>query len=292
MVEGMRLQAYPGSDLVVEQELESGSNYSRRIVSYRSEGLKIYALLTVPFGQSPPAGWPGIVFNHGYIPPDEYRTTERYIAYVDWLARCGYALLRPDYRGHGDSEGQALGGYGRPDYTIDVLNAFSSLKRFPGVNPERIGMWGHSMGGHITLRAMVTVPDLKAGVIWAGVVASYPDLISRWRATPPASISSGARRWRQQFNDQYGTPDQNPDFWAAISPDTYLTDLSGPLQLHHAQGDETVPVLFSELLYEKSLALGAPVELYIYPGDNHNINQNFAQAMDRTIAFFDAYLKE
>jgi dipeptidyl aminopeptidase/acylaminoacyl peptidase len=292
MIEGMRLLDYPGSDLEIEQDLENGANYTRQIVSYRSEGLKIFALLTVPLGEPPPTGWPVIVFNHGYIPPDEYRTTERYVAYVDLLARSGYIVFRPDYRGHGDSQGEALGAYGRPDYTIDVLNAVASVRRVAEADPERVGMWGHSMGGHITLRAMVTTRDIKAGVIWAGVVASYADLMTRWRSTPPATISGTARRWRSQFIADYGDPETNPEFWAAISPDSYLDDLSGPLQLHHAEGDETVPVLFSQLLYQKAQDTGAPVDLYLYPGDNHNINQNFSLAMQRTIEFFDRYLKE
>ena len=38
-------------------------------------------------------------------------------------------------------------------------------------------------------------------------------------------------------------------------------------------------------------AAGKPVELYTYPGDNHNINGNFVVAMQRTIAFFDKYVK-
>lgn len=82
-----------------------------------------------------------IVFNHGYIPPGQYRTTERYVAYVDAFAREGYLVFRPDYRGHGRSEGDAAGGYGSPAYTIDVLNAVASLKSFPNANPEQIGMW-------------------------------------------------------------------------------------------------------------------------------------------------------
>ncbi len=45
-----------------------------------------------------------------------------------------------------------------------------SLKRFKEVDPERIGMWGHSMGGWITMRAMVTSRDIKAGVIWGSKV--------------------------------------------------------------------------------------------------------------------------
>ena len=38
-------------------------------------------------------------------------------------------------------------------------------------------------------------------------------------------------------------------------------------------------------------AVGAPVELFTYPGDNHNISGNFNTAMGRTIAFFDAHVK-
>ena len=51
-----------------------------------------------------------IVFNHGYIPPAEYRTTERYVAYVDGFARNGYIVFRPDYRGHDQSEGECVAG--------------------------------------------------------------------------------------------------------------------------------------------------------------------------------------
>jgi hypothetical protein len=89
MIELMRAQSYPGSDLIFEQTLAPGSNYDRYIVSYLSEGNKIYALLTIPQGQTPPTGWPVIIFNHGYIPPAEYRTTERYVAYVDGVERGG-----------------------------------------------------------------------------------------------------------------------------------------------------------------------------------------------------------
>lgn len=161
----LRQTSYPGSEIILEQALEPGGNYFRFYASYQSEGLKIYGLLTIPYGEMPPPGWPAIVFNHGYIPPEVYRTTERYIAYVDWLAQSGYIVFRIDYRGHDRSEGEPNGAYGDPGYTVDVLNAVAALKRFPQVDPERIGMWGHSMGGYLTLRAMVISPDVKAGVI-------------------------------------------------------------------------------------------------------------------------------
>jgi len=291
-VEAMRQREYPGSDITIEQTLDPGSNYRRYIASYRSDGLKIFALLTIPGGPKPSSGWPVVVFNHGYIPPAEYRTTERYVAYVDGFARNGYIVFRSDYRGHGSSEGQATGGYGSPDYTVDVLNAVSSLKRFPEADPNRIGMWGHSMGGHLTLRSMVTVKDIKAGVIWAGVVASYPDLMTRWNRPPGgAPVPAAASRWRQTLIGQYGTPEDNPQFWNAISPNSYLADVSGPVQLHHGTEDHSVPLTFSEGLNAQLRDAGKAVEFYTYAGDDHNLSNGFGLAMQRSVGFFDRHVK-
>ena len=76
-----------------------------------------------------------------------------------------------------------------------------------------------------------------------------------------------------------------------ISANTYLNDLSGPLQLHAGTGDEDVPVKFSQDLYQQILATGKPVEYYEYEGDNHDLTNYFNLAMQRTIEFFDKYLK-
>lgn len=293
-IEGMRLTPYPGSVIVVEDTLDPGVNYNRYYAYYLSEGYKIYGLLTVPFGDSPEGGWPAIVFNHGYIPPTQYRTTERYIAYVDWLARSQYIVFRIDFRGHDRSEGTARGAYGDPGYSVDVLNAVSSLQQFPLANPDKIGMWGHSMGGYLTLRAMVIDEDIKAGVIWAGVVASYPDMMARWRRNTPGPVPTPptfARRWQQEWITEHGSSDENPDFWSSISSNSYVDDLSGPIQLHHGSADESVPVIFSELLRDEILAVGGEVEFYLYEGDNHNLSNYFSLAMTRTIEFFDRYLK-
>ncbi|MCE7986144.1 MAG: alpha/beta fold hydrolase [Caldilinea sp. CFX5] len=295
MVEYMRRQSYPGSDIVIEETLAPGANYNRYLVSYRSEGYKIYALLTVPQGAKPAAGWPVIIFNHGFIPPEIYRTTERYVAYVDGFARNGYIVFRSDYRGHGFSEGEPTSSRGSPAYTIDVLNAVASMKRYAGADPARIGMWGHSMGGLLTLRSMVTTKDVKVGVIWAGVVASYPELYyqrNRQPDTQPVDAATAQRRrWREEIVAKWGTPEEAPDIWAAISPNAYLSEISGPLQLHHGTADSDVPVRYSQTLNRQMQAVGQPVEYYEYSEDNHNLSVNFGTAMARSVAFFDRYLK-
>ena len=90
------------------------------------------------------------------------------------------------------------------------------------------------MGGNITLRALVIDPRIKVAVIWAGVTATYQDLLENWHpppgSGPPPSVT---RNWRQDWVARYGTPEQNPQFWGSISPMAYLRDISAPIQVHH-----------------------------------------------------------
>jgi dipeptidyl aminopeptidase/acylaminoacyl peptidase len=294
-IEAMRQEKYVGSELIIETTLPAKPSYNQYVASYVSDGFKQFGLLTVPKGEMPDGGYPAIVFNHGYIQPEVYRTTERYVAYVDALAAAGFVVFKPDYRGHGNSEGNPEGAYYSTAYTRDVLQAMESMKKFEEVNPERIGMWGHSMGGHITLRSMVVVPDIKVGVIWGGVVASYQDMTTNWNRSRPWQPSdrerTTRRSGRQTFIDQYGSPEQNGEFWNSISPITYVKDISGPVQIHHGLADDVVPALFSKRLYEAMTIANKTVEYYEYPGGDHNLSgADFGVAMGRTVEFFRKYL--
>ncbi|HVZ11483.1 MAG TPA: alpha/beta fold hydrolase [Patescibacteria group bacterium] len=296
-IENLKKRSYPGSDLKIEETLDPGSNYKRYIASYTSDGNKIYGLLTVPNDASPTNKKPAIIFNHGYIPPTEYVTTERYVAYQGDLAAAGYVTYKSDYRGNGKSEGDPENPYYSPNYVIDVLNALSSVKKLPYVNIDKIGMWGHSMGGNITFKALVTEPsEIKAAVIWSGVVGTYDDLINRWHpnrytAQGAANISEHQRSIRQNLIDKYGTPQSDSSFWKAIDPYTYISDITAPIQINQGLADEDVPPLFAEDFKNALQKNGKTVEYYTYEGADHNLSQPFGLVMQRTIAFFDKYLK-
>jgi len=295
-IEYLRSRDYPGSEIKIEQTLPDKGNYHQYIASYQSDGLKIYALLTVPVGNKPDGGWPVILFNHGYIAPQDYSTTSRYVAYVDYFARNGYVVFKPDYRGNGKSEGQPGSAYYSANYVIDDLNALSSIQKFPEVNPDKVGIWGHSMGGNITLKDLVIKPDsIKAAVIWGGVVGSYDDLINNWQHRVSYRPNSEDLRLRNQNRqniiNMYGTPSSNPDFWNSIDPTYYISDIKTPVQLDVGGADNEVPNDFSKSLYDKLQSLNKTSEYYIYPGSDHNISQGFNLAMQRSVNFFDTYLK-
>ncbi|MGE5041367.1 MAG: alpha/beta hydrolase family protein [Candidatus Levyibacteriota bacterium] len=291
-----RSLSYPGSDIVIGEKLEGGSNYKKYIASYTSDGLKIYGLLTVPDGQIPPGGFPTIIFNHGYIPPKQYSTTASYASYVDVFSRSGFVVFKPDYRGNGESEGNPEGAYISPDYTNDVLNALASVRKLPYVNKNKIGMWGHSMGGNISLRSMVITKDLKAVVIWSGVVGSYEDLFYRWNPAVHTSaadqdIATHLSDIKQILVSLYGEPTASSDFWRGIDPYNYLSNVTAKVQLHQGLADDTVPPLFSEHLKSALEQDGKTTEYFTYEGADHNISQGFNQAMERSVEFFKKNLK-
>ncbi|MEM8856705.1 MAG: alpha/beta fold hydrolase [Chloroflexota bacterium] len=291
MVELMRQREYPGSALTFVEQLDAGANFDRYIVSYESDGHTIFAVLNVPWGEPPATGWPVIIFNHGFIRPDQYVITQYYDSYMGVFSSNGYIVINSDYRGHGESEGEPIIIYRDPGYVTDVLNALAAVKTYELADPNRVGMYGHSMGGFIALRSMIISEEIKAGVLWGGVVANFDSIMNEWVMEDSERFEEIRTEWRNDWYGQYGSPEENPEFWRAISSNSYLTDLSGPLQIHHATGDAVVPVAFSQTLQAEMEAAGMPSELFLYQGDDHNIAGNFWTAMQRSVAFFDQHVK-
>lgn len=272
------------------QKVGQSSVFTSYLTSYNSDGLRINALLTQPTGEMPPDGWPAIVFIHGYIPPPQYRTQEKYVDYVNSLARNGFVVLKIDLRGHGSSEGEASGAYYSSDYVIDTLNAYAALEAAEFVNPSRIGVWGHSMAGNIALRAAVSKKNLPATVIWAGAVYSYQDFMDygiddgSYQSPRPDSPRVS---YRQRLTETHGAFTAQSEFWQSVAPTSYLSDFTGAIQIHHAVNDNVVSVEYSRNLARLLSEAGIVHELHEYQSGGHNISGSaFSSAMARTIEFF------
>lgn len=277
-------------------KISENSNYSSYLTNYSSDGLKINGLLTIPTGDKPKGGFSAIVFVHGYIPPTEYKTQEKYTDYINYLSRNGFIVFKIDLRGHGQSEGQATGAYFSSGYVIDTLNAYSALQNSALVNPNKIGLWGHSMAGNVILRAMAVNTSIPAIVIWAGAVYTYIDQreygINDSSYRPP-QITSSIRNTRQSIFDKVGTPSANGNkFWQEIAPTSYLNDLSGAIQINHAANDEVVDIRYSKNLNELLNKTSVPHEFFTYPTGGHNITGlSFTKAMENTVRFFNKFLE-
>lgn len=295
LIEELKKGDYPGSEIKIEEILGTESDYSSYVVSYYSQGLKLYALLLVPETQKPTNGYPVIVLNHGYIIPDKYTPEGNYVPYFEAFVDNGYIVFKPNYRGHGKSEGSPTSAYYSSDYVVDVLNAIASIKKYKDVDQERIGMWGHSMGGNISLKVAEISKDIKALSIWSGVVAPIDDVINNWQSrvsyTPDLLDLELRNKGLDKLLQEKGNPSKNPMFWDKIDPNTYLPHINIPVQISVGLSDNQVPPSFSKGLYERLSGLNKIVEYNEYIGANHDINQSFTKAMKTTIKFFDTYLK-
>ena len=266
------------------------SDYTSYLTDYDSDGLRINGLLTIPEGDQPVNGWPAIIFIHGYIAPSTYSTLTRYVDHVNYLARNGFVVFKIDLRGHGNSEGDPGGAYYSEDYIIDALNARAALQSADFVNPDGIGLWGHSMAGNVVLRSIAARPDIPAVVIWAGAVYTYEDF-QEYRLNDnsyrPPSMSTMRSARRQQLFDTYGEFDPNSSFWSKVPATNYLPNIKSAIQLHHSVDDNVVSVRYSRNLNEILDSTSILHEFYEYNGAGHNISgSSFNSAMQRTVDFF------
>lgn len=277
------------SDLGEKKLYQTSPAYNTYLTSYISDGLKINGLLTIPKGEAPIDGWPAVVFVHGYIPPDTYKTTEKYIDYVNSLAKSGLVVFKIDLRGHGESEGEAGGAYYSSDYVVDTLNAYRAIQKIPEVNKNKVYLWGHSMAGNVLFRSVVVEKKIPKVVIWAGAVYSYSDFVKYGlsdNSYRPVGISTARQSGRQKIFDTYGQFSESIDFWKKVSGVNYLDGVNTIFQIHHAVDDNVVNVGYSRdlksILDDKKI----PVLYYEYKSGGHNINgSSFSEAMRRTVEF-------
>ncbi|MBI3984536.1 MAG: alpha/beta fold hydrolase [Candidatus Levybacteria bacterium] len=283
------------SNLSALEKVSENSSYTSYLTSYKSDGLNINGLITIPKGNTPIGGFPAIVFVHGYIPPKSYQTLVNYSSYVDYLAKNGFVVFKIDLRGHAKSEGDPGGSYYSSDYIVDVLSAYSALQASDFVDPKAIGLWGHSMAGNVVARSLAAKPDIPAVVIWAGAVYTYKDFqdygISDNSYQSPPQDTQRQRRRKLLF-DTYGQFSQDSEFWKQIPMTNYLTDIKGAISLNHAVNDNVVDIRYSRGLSEILDKTNIVHELNEYPSGGHNLLGNtFVLAMDNTVEFFRENLK-
>jgi dipeptidyl aminopeptidase/acylaminoacyl peptidase len=278
----MREEPDGGRPRITSTEYETDA-YTRHRVLYRSGDVDVSGVLLVPRGRGP---FPGIVLNHGYIDPAYYVTGQGLAREQDALARAGYVVLHTDYRGHAASDPVfPLERETRIAYTRDAVNAVPALRKLPYVDDDRLAMLGRSMGGGVTMNALVAQPGLvDAAVIYASVSSR---LIENVRHFTEESRPEAA----QALYDELGTPQEEPAFWRGVSARSYFGRITEPVLSHHGRVDATCPPMWATETQRAMRAAGVDSELVWYPGEDHAFYALWQQSMDRTIAFLDRELR-
>jgi len=269
---------YDGSNLKLARLLGDYGAYKRYLITYRGDGLKISGVMNVPDGKGP---FPVLVLNHGYIDPDTYFPGQGMPREHDYLARHGYVVLHTDYRGHASSDNDPNVDYElRLPYAIDTINAVKAIKssKLRFLDKDRVGWLGRSMGGGVTLTALVAQPGLvDAAVIYASVSSLAAD---NWKQfyRPSEDRSKTNRRIART----YGLPDKSPEFWRAASPRPYVDRITEPLLVHHGTEDQTCPIRWSEATVRALKADGKDVTFIKYRGEGHTFERQWQRSIERT----------
>ena len=281
-------KTYNGDNLKLGRLLEDRGEYRRYLVTYRSEDLTVSGIMHVPDGKGP---FPVVVLNHGYIDPDVYRPGQGMPREQDYLARNGYVVLHTDYRGHasGEEYDNNRSDYAlRLPYSVDTINAVYAIKRskLPFLDGDRVGWFGRSMGGAVTLTALVAQPGLvDAAVVYASTSSLAAD---NWRQFSRDGEDQDTNR---RIERTYGLPNENPAFWRAASARPYFSRVTEPVMFQHGIQDDTCPISWTRESIRALRAAGKDVSSYFYPNEGHTFEEEFGLSIRRTRAFFDRELR-
>lgn len=273
-----------GSNLTFDKVLEKNDVYTKHAISYLSNGLKITGVFLIPNAQKP---HPLLIFNHGYIDPAIYTQGRGLKREEDYMAKQGFAVFHPDYRGHAGSDESPMTAKvydGNLEYAMDSANAILAVReaKIPNVDASKVGMLGHSMGGGVTMAIMTARPELiDAAVLYAPVHARVWENFVRWRAE---------REEGDRTIAEFGTYDEKPDVWNALSPDTFLGDVTIPILLFQGTKDKDVPFAWADELNTRLTELKRDITYERYEDEGHEFSFMWTDFMKKTAAFFKAHL--
>src|SRR6266481_2282353 len=252
------------------------------IASFKArDGATVYGRIYTPPNWK--SGGPAVVFVHGagYLQNVHRWWSSYYREYMfhHLLMERGFIVFDIDYRGSsGYGRDWRTGIYrhmGGKDLT-DQVDAVNYLIKEHGVDPKRVGLYGGSYGGFITLMAMFTQPD-----VFAAGAALRP--VSDW-----ALYNHG------YTSDILNVPQTDPEAYKRSSPIYFAQNLKGALLICHGMVDTNVEFQDTVRLVQRLIELRKEnFQLAVYPVENHAFVEpaSWADEYKRILALFEKNLK-
>jgi dipeptidyl aminopeptidase/acylaminoacyl peptidase len=254
-----------------------------QIVHYKTfDGHVISALLWMPFNLKRDGSNPALVIPHGGPTGQmvDYWNTD-----VTALVSRGYICIAPNVRGSTGygmefqkANYQDLGG---GDLQDEVF-ATKFLIDTGYVDAKKIGITGGSYGGFMTLMAIGRTPD-----VWAAAAALYG--IIDWKTM----LQHSDPMLQEYVKSLLGDPARDREVYERASPIKYLTNAKAPLLVLQGDNDPRVPKEEAQQVVDLLTKAGKVIDVKYYEGEGHGFarRENQIDAITRTVAWFDKYLK-
>jgi dipeptidyl aminopeptidase/acylaminoacyl peptidase len=263
--------------------LASAALPSSQLVTYKSfDGKMISALVWVPFNVKRDGTAPVVVMPHG---GPTGQTLDSFNPRAILLVSRGFVVIAPNVRGstgYGMEFEKAnykdLGGADLKDEIAGV----DFLKATGFIDAKKVGIWGGSYGGFMTLMAIGKNPDL-----WAAAVDEYG--ILNWYTM----LAHEDARLQEYEKTLLGDPVKDKSVYEASSPLKYIRDEKAPLLVLQGERDIRVPKEEAEQVVEILKTEGRTVDAVYYPEEGHGFikREHQVDELTRSVDWFEKYLK-
>jgi dipeptidyl aminopeptidase/acylaminoacyl peptidase len=248
-----------------------------------SDGWPVEGFFVKPVGWQPGKKYPMILVIHGG--PEGMFGVDWYHEFQVYAAR-GYAVFFCNPRGstgYGEKfERGEINNWGVMDYQDVMAGVDSTLKQYPWIDADKLGVTGGSYGGYLTNWIVSHTNRFKAAVTLRSVSNFISDEGTR----------DGAYGHEEYFNGILF--DDFDQYWAA-SPLKYARNVKTPTLVLHSDFDFRVPVEQGEQWFRALQHYGVPSELVLFPRENHNLTRtgepkHLVESLNWQLYWFDRYL--
>lgn len=204
---------------------------------------------------------------------------------IQYFLQNGYSVFVPNVRGstgYGKAYSHLDDVRRRMDSVADLAHGAHWLQQQPGIDGEKLVVYGGSYGGFMVLSAVTTYPDLWiAGVDFVGI----SNLATFLRNT------SGYRRGHREA--EYGSLAHDAEFLESIAPINHIEKIEAPLMVVQGANDPRVPLSESEQMVEAMRGLGKEVEFHVFDDEGHGLVRlnNKKVAYPAIISFLEKHVK-
>jgi dipeptidyl aminopeptidase/acylaminoacyl peptidase len=250
-------------------------------ITWKSDGFNVQGWLTGPLNPEPGKTYPMIVQVHGG-PSSAVQPSYMWKGTTNDLVQHGFYVFQANPRGS-FGQGEAFTKANVKDFgggdLRDILAGVDAVEKVAPVDDKRLGVYGHSYGGFMTMWTVTHSNRFKAGVAGAGIA----DWVSYYG-------ENGINQWMVPF---FGTTAyKDPAAYDKFSPIRYINAAKTPTFIYVGERDVECPADQSLQFHAGLDAVGVPNSLVIYAGEGHGIRdaEHKADLKKRSLAWFDHYL--
>lgn len=265
-----------GPAIIPQRRDQPGKDFESRQIRFLSDGKWITGMMNYYPERSSLSKV--IIMVRGYAEKAGYYSGSGTWKVADELVRQlpDLATISIDFLGYAESDSAAVDVLeARFEKVVSVMDLIETVRQLPWVDKDEIGIWAHSNGGQIVLSVLEVTGENYPTVLWAPMTQKFPDSV-----LSTVDADSLVKGEIENFLKYYDA--------RRYAFENYLQWIEAPIVILQGTNDEWVRVEWQEELRGRLKSLGKEVELVVYKGADHNLKQNWKEAVERSGDYYKA----